>query len=81
MGHPNALNPKTESSKWKFAVQIAENMVNNPDSFDMLEGLDGIYKFRAAYRFTKINYENCTAELDGVIVYGMRKYGDNIFFR
>lgn len=81
MGHPYALSPETDSSKWKLAVQIAEKMVNAPDSLEMLKGLEGVTSFRAIYRFSDIDESNRTAVLDGKIVYNIYIYGDNLFFK
>jgi len=81
MGHPNALSPKTDSSKWKLAVEIATIMVNDPDSLELLKGLEGVTSFRAIYRFSDIDENNRTAVLDGEIVYNIYIYGDNLFFK
>ena len=55
-------------------------MVNDPDSLELLKGLEGVTSFRI-YRFSDIDENNRTAVLDGEIVYNIYIYGDNLFFK
>lgn len=85
-GHPFALAPDTNSPKWKLAVDVAEDMVKiytNPDSFEMLDDLEGV----TSYRSSSIYYKDDEGDLYSkktkkkVADYGKYKdYGGNTFF-